>query len=58
MHRTQRDSPTGRQIVAAVAEGAFRVVIGADARGLDRLGRLSPRRAIEMAGDRMKTLLG
>ena len=48
----------GRQIVDAVADGTFRVLIGSDARMLDRLSRLSPTRAITMVADQMKKLLG
>ncbi|MFM9135648.1 MAG: SDR family NAD(P)-dependent oxidoreductase [bacterium] len=47
-----------RQIVEAVQKGTFRVVIGGDARMLDRLSRLSPQRAIAVVADRMKSLLG
>jgi NAD(P)-dependent dehydrogenase (short-subunit alcohol dehydrogenase family) len=46
-----------RQIVDAVEHGPFRVLIGKDARALDRLARLSPRRATEMGARRMGTLL-
>lgn len=46
-----------RQIVDAVARGKFRVIIGGDARMLDRLARVSPVRAITMIADRMKSLL-
>lgn len=47
-----------RQIVSAVWNGRQRVVIGADARMLDRLGRLMPARAVTIIADRMKNLLG
>ncbi len=47
-----------RQIVDAVANGTFRVVIGSDARMLDRLSRLSPTRAITTVADQMKKMLG
>ena len=46
-----------KQIVAAVEKGSFRVVIGKDARALDRLSRLSPRRATEMIAHRMASLV-
>ena len=47
-----------RQIVDAIEEGTFRVLIGSDARSLDRIARLSPTRAITIVADRMKALLG
>ena len=45
------------QIVEAVAHGGFRVVIGKDARALDRLSRVSPRRATELIARRMASLV-
>lgn len=47
-----------RQIVDAVATGKFRVLIGSDARNLDRLARLSPTRAITTVADQMRKMLG
>ena len=47
-----------RQIVDAVEHGTFRVLIGGDARMLDRLSRLSPTRAISTVARQMKALLG
>jgi short-subunit dehydrogenase len=47
----------GRQIVAAVEKGSYRVRIGGDARLLDRLSRLMPQRATALVADRMKSLL-
>jgi NAD(P)-dependent dehydrogenase (short-subunit alcohol dehydrogenase family) len=58
MPKTTSPQEAGRQIVHAVASGTFRVLIGADARGVDRLGRLSPTRTIEMVADRVKALVG
>ena len=46
-----------RIIVGGVEEGRFRVVIGRDARMLDRLTRLAPRRATELAARRTASLL-
>ncbi|MEZ0448339.1 SDR family NAD(P)-dependent oxidoreductase [Cellulomonas sp. ICMP 17802] len=46
------------QIVDAVRTGRFRVRIGGDARLLDRLSRLAPRRATELVARRMSALLG
>ena len=48
----------GRQIVDAVAAGTFRVLIGSDARMLDRLSRVAPTRAITTVADQMRKLLG
>ncbi len=47
-----------RQIVEAVETGAYRVVIGKDARMLDRLSRLAPKRATDLVARRMASLLG
>jgi NAD(P)-dependent dehydrogenase (short-subunit alcohol dehydrogenase family) len=47
-----------RQIVDAVATGKFRVLIGSDAKMLDRLSRVSPPRAIPTVAAQMKKLLG
>ena len=47
-----------RQIVDAVERGTFRVLIGSDARMLDRISRLAPTRAITTVARRMKALLG
>lgn len=44
-------------IVDAVRTGPYRLCIGADARGLDRLSRLAPRRATELIAKRMASLL-
>lgn len=46
------------QIVEAVREGTFRVLIGSDARMLDRMSRVAPVKAIGIVADRMKALLG
>jgi NAD(P)-dependent dehydrogenase (short-subunit alcohol dehydrogenase family) len=46
------------QIVEAVREGTFRVLIGSDARMLDRMSRVAPVKAIGFIADRMKALLG
>ena len=39
-------------------KGSFRVVIGKDARALDLLSRLSPRRATDLVARKMAALLG
>ena len=46
------------QIIAGAQKGSFRVVIGKDARAMDVLARVSPRRATEMIAKKMKALLG
>ena len=45
------------QIVDAVRDGTFRVLIGGDARKLDILGRVAPVRAITTVANRMKALM-
>ncbi len=46
-----------RQIIEGAESGSFRVVIGKDARALDRLSRLSPRRATDLVAKKMASLL-
>ncbi len=46
-----------RQIVEGIEKGSYRVVIGKDARGLDRLSRFSPQRATDLVATRMASLL-
>lgn len=61
---SEADAPTSlttapdaaRQIVEAIETGAHRVRIGRDARLLDRLSRLSPRRATELVAKKMASL--
>ena len=53
---TPQDAAT--QIVQAIELGRQRVLIGSDARALDRLGRLMPLRAIRMVAAKMRELLG
>lgn len=48
----------GRQIVDAIAKGDARVLIGSDARMLDRLSRVAPMKAITTVASRMKKTLG
>lgn len=47
-----------RQIVDAVAKGEPRLLIGGDAKMLDRLSRVAPMRAITTVANKMKALLG
>jgi short-subunit dehydrogenase len=46
----------GHQIIEGVEKGSYRVVIGRDARMLDRLSRLVPRRATELVAKKMAGL--
>lgn len=45
-------------VVEGIERNRFRVLIGSDAKGLDRLGRLNPTKAITIVADKMKALLG
>lgn len=56
--KTTTAADAARQIVDAVEKGTFRVLIGSDAKMLDRVARVSPTRAITMIADRMKALMG
>ena len=47
-----------KQIVDAVATGKFRLLIGSDAKMLDRLSRFNPTKAITTVADQMKKMLG
>ena len=47
-----------RQIVDAVQEGKFRLLIGSDAKMLDRLSRVNPTKAITSVANQMKKMLG
>lgn len=56
--KTTSAPEAARQIIDGMARGAFRVLIGSDARLMDRLARLAPRRATELIANQMKQLLG
>lgn len=56
--KTTTPADAGRQIVDGLEARAFRVRIGSDARFMDRLARLSPKRATLLIADQMKSLLG
>ncbi|WP_294180731.1 SDR family oxidoreductase [uncultured Schumannella sp.] len=56
--KTTSPAEAGLVIVEAIAKGEFRVRIGSDATMLDRLSRLSPRRATLLIAKQMKDLLG
>lgn len=45
------------QIIRGIEKGSYRVVIGNDARMLDRISRLAPKRATALIADKMKDLL-
>jgi short-subunit dehydrogenase len=47
-----------QQIVAGVERGSYRVVIGKDARMMDRLSRLAPQRATDLIARKMASLVG
>jgi NAD(P)-dependent dehydrogenase (short-subunit alcohol dehydrogenase family) len=56
--KTTAPDDAARQIVDAVAKGQFRLLIGNDAKMLDRMSRVTPTRAITTVADQMKKLLG
>lgn len=56
--KTTSAADAGRQIIEGVEKGSFRVVVGGDARFLDRFARLAPRKATEFIAKQMKALLG
>jgi NAD(P)-dependent dehydrogenase (short-subunit alcohol dehydrogenase family) len=56
--KTTSPADAGRQIIEGLEKGAFRVRIGGDAKFMDRLSRLSPRRATLLIANQMKSLLG
>jgi short-subunit dehydrogenase len=56
--KTTSPADAGRQIIEGLEKGAFRVVIGSDAKFMDRFSRLSPKRATLLIADQMKSLLG
>lgn len=47
----------GREIVDGIAKSKFRILVGSDARLLDKLARLSPRRATRFIAAQMKSVL-
>jgi short-subunit dehydrogenase len=58
MPKTTSPEDAGRQIIEGMEKGAYRVVVGGDARFMDRFSRLSPRRATLLIANQMKALLG
>jgi short-subunit dehydrogenase len=57
-YKTTSPEDAGRQIIEGLEKGAFCVVIGSDAKFMDRFSRFSPRRATELIAKKMKDLLG
>ena len=56
--KTTSVAEAGREIIDALEKGTYRLRIGGDARLMDRLSRLAPRRATELIANQMKALLG
>jgi NAD(P)-dependent dehydrogenase (short-subunit alcohol dehydrogenase family) len=56
--KTTTPQDAGRQIIEALEKGSYRATIGGDARFMDRMARLSPRRATLLIANQMKSLLG
>lgn len=56
--KTTSPADAGRQIIEGLEQGAFRVRIGADAKFMDRLSRLAPKKATGFIAKQMKALLG
>lgn len=56
--KTTTPQEAARLTVEALERGTPRLLIGGDAKALDRIGRLMPTRAIRIIADRMKALLG
>jgi short-subunit dehydrogenase len=56
--RTYPADRAARDIVDGMERNAFRVLVGSDAKLMDRLYRLSPRRATAFIASQMKDLLG
>ncbi|RXZ71867.1 SDR family NAD(P)-dependent oxidoreductase [Agromyces albus] len=55
--RVTTPADAGRQIVDGIAKRKFRILVGGDARVLDKLARISPRRATRFIADQMKSVL-
>jgi NAD(P)-dependent dehydrogenase (short-subunit alcohol dehydrogenase family) len=55
--RATTPEQTAREIVDAIEKGSFRVLIGSDARLLDRLSRLAPKRAALLIAKQMKSVM-
>ena len=57
-HKTTPPVEAGRIIVRALERGTFRATIGSDAKAMDLLSRLSPKKATEIIAKQMGDLLG
>jgi short-subunit dehydrogenase len=57
-YKTTSPADAGKQIIEGLEKGAFRVLVGGDAKFMDRYARFSPRRATELIAKKMKDLLG
>jgi len=57
-YRLTTPQDAARLTVDALEKGTPRLLIGGDAKSLDRLGRFMPTRAIRIVADKMKSLLG
>jgi len=57
MPKTTTVAEAGREIIDALEKGSYRLRIGGDARMMDRLSRLAPRRATLLIASQMKSLL-
>ncbi|WP_087485793.1 SDR family NAD(P)-dependent oxidoreductase [Brachybacterium massiliense] len=55
--RSTTPEEAGRIIVAGIEKGSFRVLVGADARLLDRLARMDSRRTTRLVAKQMKSVL-
>jgi NAD(P)-dependent dehydrogenase (short-subunit alcohol dehydrogenase family) len=56
--KTTTPADAGRQIIEGMEKGRFRVLIGSDAKFMDRFARLNPKRATLLIANQMKALLG
>jgi NAD(P)-dependent dehydrogenase (short-subunit alcohol dehydrogenase family) len=56
--KTTTPADAGRQIIEGMEKGRFRVLIGGDAKFMDRFSRLNPKRATLLIANQMKALLG
>ncbi|MFN8189914.1 MAG: hypothetical protein U0R78_05630, partial [Nocardioidaceae bacterium] len=55
---TTTPQEAAEQIIAGVDQGSYRVVIGKDARMMDKFSRLAPQRATDTIAKKMAALLG
>jgi len=56
--KTTTPQEAARLTVEAIEKNTPRLLIGGDAKSLDRIGRLMPTRAIKIVAERMKAILG